>query len=182
MWCIIELVMQMKKHIVDYSFYLIFYSIGGFFLERIINILFLGTPFDNSFLIGPYQPLYGSGVVLTILFYDLVIARKKYKTGGSYFVLLLAAIFFTGVVEMIAGEFLEYLTGIVYWDYGLFFNCTYPYTCFVPTSIFGLLSMLVVLYVHPYVKNLRSLLPNYVLYILFGLFIADAIYRIASYL
>lgn len=172
----------MKKHMEDYFFYLILYSIGGFFLERIINILFLGTPYDNSFLYGPYQPLYGSGVLLTILFYDFVFTKRAHKTGVSYVVLLFAAIFFTGLVEVITGEFLEYLTGIVYWNYGLIFPCSYPYTCFIPTSLFGILSLVVVLFIHPYVKNLKTLLPKAVIYIVFLVFIIDVIVRISSYL
>ena len=172
----------MRKQFESYFFYLIFYSIGGFFLERVINILFLGTPYDNSFLYGPWQPLYGSGVLLTILFYDVVFLKRTHKTGVSYVVLLFAAIFFTGLVEAITGEFLEALTGVVYWNYGLIFPCSYPYTCFIPTSLFGLISLLVVLFIHPYVKNLKEVLPGIFLYIIFIIFLIDATVRITSYL
>jgi len=172
----------MRKQFESYFFYLIFYSIGGFFLERVINILFLGTPYDNSFLYGPWQPLYGFGVLLTILFYDFVFLKRAHKTGVSYVVLLFLAIFFTGLVEVITGEFLEALTGIVYWNYGLIFTCSYSYTCFIPTSLFGLISLLVVICIHPYVKNLKELLPRVLLYIIFITFLIDAIIRITSYL
>lgn len=172
----------MKKTILTYSFYLIFYSIGGFFLERIINIIFLGVPYDNSFLIGPYQPLYGSGIVLTIIVYDFYIKKQIKTKNVQWAILLLFAILFTALVETLTGEFLEALTGTVYWDYGLVFNCSYPYSCLVPTSIFGVISMLVILFVHPYIEQLRYLLKDRYIYILLGIFLVDAVYRITTYM
>ncbi len=172
----------MKNTILTYSFYLILYSIGGFFLERIINILFLGVPYDNSFLIGPYQPLYGSGILLTIIVYDFYIKRYIKTKYVQRVILLLFAILFTALVEIITGEFLEVLTGIVYWDYGLVFNCSYPYSCIIPTSIFGVISMLVILFIHPYIAQLRSMIKNRYIYIMITIFLIDAIYRITSYL
>ena len=173
---------SMKKTILTYGFYLFFYSVGGFFLERIINILFLGSPYNNSFLYGPYQPLYGSGIVLTIIVYDLYIKNHIKQRIVKIVVLTIFAILLTGLVETITGEFLEALTGIVYWNYGLFFPCSYPYSCFIPTSIFGVISVLVILFIHPFIEQLRLLLKDQIIFILLVLMLIDAIIRIGSYL
>lgn len=172
----------MKNIVRTYAFYLLFYSVGGFFLERIINLLFLGTPYDNSFLIGPYQPLYGSGILLTIIAYDFYIKKQIKSTHLQYTLLLVVAIVFTGLVETITGEFLELLTGIVYWDYSLFFPCSYPYSCPIPTSIFGIISFGVILTIHPWVIHLRLMIKDWIIDILLGLFFIDAIISIVSYL
>jgi len=172
----------MKKIILTYGFYLFIYSVGGFFLERIINLLFLGYPYDNSFLYGPYQPLYGSGIVLTIIVYDAYIKHHINDKVVKLIVLLIAAILLTGLVETLTGEFLEALTGIIYWNYGLFFPCSYPYSCLIPTSIFGVISVLVIYFIHPYIIHLRNLLKDqFIIAILLIMFI-DAAIRIISYL
>ena len=61
----------MKK----YFIYLLVYSFGGYVLERIINLIAFGKWVENRVLIGPYQPLYGAGIVLAILVYDLLIVK-----------------------------------------------------------------------------------------------------------
>ena len=128
-----------------YFLYLLFYSFGGFLLERIINVVFLGYWYDNSVLLGPYQPLYGSGVLLTIIFVDVVYVRMK-RIKGIYkeIILIIMAILFTGLVEAITGYGFEYFFGLHLWDYGNTFPCRLEYICIYPTSLFGVISYLVV--------------------------------------
>ena len=78
----------MKK----YFIYLLVYSFGGYVLERIINLIAFGKWVENRVLIGPYQPLYGAGIVLAILVYDLVIV--KYVDNKNARMLLLFILFF----------------------------------------------------------------------------------------
>ena len=164
-----------------YFMYLIFYSVGGFVLERIINLLFYGEWLDNSVLIGPYQPLYGSGILLTIIFYDTVLSKVKnikliYKEIG----LIIAAIVFTGIVEAITGYGFEFLYGVHLWDYGEFFPCSLEYVCIYTTSLFGILSYMVVKYVHPLISRDLSGVNNYLFYTILAIFIIDIIYTFIS--
>ncbi len=158
-----------------YFLYLLFYSFGGFILERIINLVFLGYYWDNSVLIGPYQPLYGSGVVLTILFMDYILNRWNSKQLYKDGLLLIAAIFFTGLVEASTGYMYQILYDMHLWDYGRTFTCNLEYVCVLPTSMFGVISFFVVKFIHPYVKKWMSKVPDKLYYILLGIFIIDVI-------
>lgn len=160
-----------------YFMFLIFYSVGGYVLERIINLVALGYWYDNSVLIGPYQPLYGSGILLTILFHDITYKNLRHKKPILRDMLLLVvAILSTGLVEFITGEGYELLTGIELWNYGQSFPCTYPYVCIYPTTLFGIMSFLVVRYLHPEVKMSIQRVGDLFFYFILLIFTVDVVY------
>ena len=142
-----------------YFLYLMFYSIAGFFLERIINLIAFGGWVDNSVLIGPYQPLYGVGILLAIIIYDLFLKRFENKF-VMYGLLLIVSIITTGMSEAIMGYGYEFLYGIGLWDYGATFTCKLDYVCVLPTSMFGFFSFLVIVFVHPFVRGFLNKIPK----------------------
>ena len=164
----------MKK----YFIYLIIYSIGGFILERIINLIFLGEYYDNSVLYGPYQPLYGAGVLMAILLYDFLIHKIDNKV-LMYGTLLIVSIITTGISEAVTGYGYQFLYNIRLWDYNLIFSCQIPYVCFIPTTLFGIISFFVIVYLHPIFKKWVEKIPkmqfNYGFWIMFIIFILDII-------
>ena len=161
----------MKK----YFIYLIVYSVGGFILERIINLIAYGSWYDNSVLIGPYQPLYGSGVVMAIIIYDFIISKKIDNNIIRSLVLLFTAILTTALSEAITGLGYEFLYGIVLWNYGEFFSCSFPYVCYIPTTLFGIGSYLAIVFLHPKIKKYTNLVPDYLAFIVLIIFSLDVI-------
>ncbi len=161
----------MKK----YFIYLMVYSVGGFILERIINLVALGYWYDNSVLIGPYQPLYGSGIVLAIIIYDFIIVKKLNNESFENVALLFTAIFTTALVETVTGFGYEFLYGATLWNYSLFFPCQLPYVCVIPTSLFGIGSYLIIIFIHPKIKKYLLNIPNYLVFIILTAFILDII-------
>lgn len=159
-----------------YLTYLFFYSVGGFILERIINLIFLGYWWDNSVLIGPYQPLYGNGVVLTILFFEFVWPKIKGQVWFRHGILIIVAILATALSEATTGVFYESITGIKLWDYNQTFTCSYPYVCVLPTSLFGVLSYAVVYWVHPYLKPFLDKVPNWFFFTILAIVTVDILY------
>ena len=161
----------MKK----YFIYLLIYSFGGFVLERIINLIAFGEWVENRVLLGPYQPLYGAGILMAIIVYDFVlekhISNKKLRT----LALLVTAIITTGISEAVTGFGYELLYGTSLWDYNLFFTCNLKYICVIPTSLFGILSFLAIYFIHPYIKMFEKAISNNVAKILFILFVIDII-------
>ena len=161
----------MKK----YFIYLLVYSFGGYILERMINLIAFGHWVENRVLIGPYQLLYGTGILLAIIVYDLVlkiyISNKKIRVLS----LLLIAIITTGISEAVTGFGYEYLYDTSLWDYNLFFTCNLKYVCIIPTSLFGILSFFAIILLHPYIKSLELMVPKYIGQILFILFVIDII-------
>lgn len=161
----------MKK----YFLYLLIYSIGGYILERIINLIAYGHWVENRVLIGFYQPLYGAGILMAILLYDFVL--EKYIGNKLYrmFALLITTIITTGISEAVVGFGYDYLYGVSLWDYNLYFSCNLKYVCLIPTTLFGILSFTAIILVHPYIKTIEKMVPKTVATILFVIFIIDII-------
>ena len=161
----------MKK----YFIYLVVYSVGGFVLERIINLIAYGVWYDNSVLIGPYQPLYGSGVVMAIIAYDFIIKKNINNNIIRNIVLAITAILTTGLSEAITGYGFEYFYGVALWNYGEFLPCSLKYVCYIPTTLFGIGSYLVIKFIHPFTENYEKLIPKYLFYLILTIFGFDII-------
>ncbi len=161
----------MKK----YFIYLLIYSFGGYILERIINLIAFGHWVENKVLIGPYQPLYGVGILLTIIIYDFVLKKYIGSKKVRILTLLVTAIITTGISEAVAGFGYEYLYDTSLWNYNLYFTCNLKYVCIIPTSLFGTLSFFAIILLHPYIKILEKMVLKNVAIILFILFIIDII-------
>ncbi|MGM0436485.1 MAG: putative ABC transporter permease [Bacillota bacterium] len=157
-------------------FYIIVYGFLGYVLERIINLVFLGVWLDNSVLIMPVQPMYGLGVVGAILIYSQIRKLKLNKV-PEITLLMIAAIFTTALSEALSGELYELLYDKSLWDYGNTFSlCTYPYVCVIPTGLFGILSGLSVLLVHPYIKAHTKAFPRIFIIVAIVLVAMDFVY------
>lgn len=163
-----------------YFMYLMIYSFLGFILERIINVIALQEYYDNSVLVGPYQPLYGVGILLAIIFYDLYLKNINRKI-PKYLSLTIISILTTAFSEWIHGEGFELFQGYALWNYGqTFAMCEYPYVCALPTTLFGVLSALTIILIHPSIEKVIISMPQrlfkWTFSILFFLFTIDVIY------
>lgn len=165
----------MKK----YFIYLMIYSVGGFILERFINLIFIGSMYDNSVLIGPYQPLYGAGVLMAILVYDFFLKEIK-NNYLKYGLLLLVAIITTGISEAVTGYGMEFFYDKHLWNYQDYFPLSLVYVGIIPTTLFGIASFLVIVFVHPffetYIDTLRKNVLHTLFYVLFIVFSIDVLY------
>ncbi|MCF7925510.1 MAG: putative ABC transporter permease [Candidatus Izimaplasma sp.] len=161
-----------------YLYYLVLYSILGFILERVINLFAFGYPLDNSVLVGPWQPLYGSGIVLAIVIYEQLIKRVIPTHFLKLIALLIVAIITTALSEAFTGYGNEILTGDILWNYNAFFTCQSPFVCLLPTTLFGFGSFLTILLLHPFIASLYRLTPKYITYLAFLLFFVDSVYTI----
>jgi len=142
-----------------YFIYLVFYSVGGFILERYINLFFLGSFYDNSVLVGPYQPLYGAGILMAIIVYDFFLKGIPNKA-LKYSLLLIVSIITTGISEAVTGYSMDALYDIQLWTYSDYFPLSGQYVGWIPTSLFGLLSFLVIVFIHPFVRKAVNLIPG----------------------
>ncbi|MGN0732801.1 MAG: hypothetical protein ACI4LC_01350 [Emergencia sp.] len=136
----------MAFHFNSWLVYFYFYSIFGWLFES-GNVSIRQKKWVNrGFMKGPWLPLYGSGAVV-ILVATLPFAQYP------------AAVFFAGAV---AATILEYFTGVAmlelfkvrYWDYSYRKIQFQGHICLVSTIVWGLLSLLMVYIVHPWVAHL----------------------------
>lgn len=156
-------------------FYVVVYGVFGYALERVINLVAYGSWFDNRVLTLPVQPMYGLGVVLAVVIFRQM-ERFPIKRMWRVALLFPVAILTTAFSEWISGEGYELLNDRTLWDYGqTFAMCNYPYVCILPTSLFGILSALAVLFIHPTVEKLSARLPGWAVYTVSGLVLLDMI-------
>ena len=87
-----------------YFVYFMIYSFLGFVLERIINVIFLGYYYDNSVLVGPYQPLYGLGILLAVIFYDLYLKDMKRKLPKYLSLIIIAILTIHPIIDKLVGK------------------------------------------------------------------------------
>jgi len=150
------------------------YSFLGYVLERIINVIAFGTWLDNSVLYGPFQPMYGIGVVLSVALWTLL--RKTALTPAlKVLFLCIGAGLFTWASEMFSGTMYERLYGFMLWDYRLTFDlwCHHPYSCIIPTTLFGFLAAFTAMVVHPDIAKWADRIPLWQGVLLLVLFVFD---------
>lgn len=158
------------------AFYLVLYGFLGWALERVINVVYFGFWYDNRVLFTYVQPMYGLGVVLTLIAYERF-KKKSSKTGVVISLTIIFAIIFTAFSEFISGLGYEYLYGELLWDYRMAFpSCYHPYVCIIPSSLFGVLSAFTVIFVHPHIEVFTSFVPKYIKAGLVGIVVIDFIW------
>lgn len=134
-----------------YLYYFFIYSFLGWCLEVCYAALNTGRFINRGFLNGPYCPIYGVGVVIIIVF---VFPLRK-----NIFILFIASVILTSILELVTGFALEKIFHYRWWDYSdVPFNIC-GYICLKFSIIWGLACVLVVDIIHPVVESVISWLP-----------------------
>ena len=142
------------------SFYIVVYSFLGWALERIINVVYYAEWYDNRVLHLWFQPMYGLGVVFTLIAYEKL-QKYRIKKRTVFALTALIAILFTAMFEALSGYGYLYLFGEELWNYKEAFPfCQNPYVCIVPSSLFGLFSAYTVIYLHPNIEMWLAYIPK----------------------
>lgn len=129
--------------------YFCIYSFLGYLMESIYVSLFQKKWISSGLLQGPYIPLYGFGVMILLFLSPLL---------TSYLL--------TFIIGAIAMSLLEYITSIYIekvfhhhcWDYSKHFLNINGRVCFIYSLIWGLLSIIVIHYIHPFLSQIIT--PN----------------------
>ncbi len=160
-----------------YFMYLIVYSILGFILERIINLIFLGEYYDNSVLFGPWQPLYGSGIAIAILIISSLGLLNNFSKAYKPILALMICILSTYFVEAVTGYGFEVAFGVQLWDYNEFFNPELgtEYINLIASTLFGFLSFIAIIFIHPFIKKFVKWCHPVIVYQLCILFLLDVV-------
>lgn len=159
--------------------YFIAYSVLGWCMETVYCSVQAGHFVPRGFLYGPLCPIYGVGVLMMICWFQplmdwpflFYVAATVGMTSWEYFV----------------GWFLETTTHVKYWDYSdKRFNIK-GRVCLSIAMTWGILSYLVLYFIHPFVSAQLRRIPDIARYVLDGVFlgllIADAgvtIYQLAK--
>lgn len=121
------------------------YSFVGWCFECIHMAITTKEVVNRGFLNGPFIPVYGVGLTLI----TLLLSRFK----SNFLLLLVLSVFVIGVVEYLAGYFLEKIFKIRWWDYSNRKFNLHGRVCLNTMTIFITGAMLIIYFLHPIIMN-----------------------------
>ena len=130
-----------------YTYFLLYfiYSIIGWFLEVCLAFYEHKKFVNRGFLIGPYCPIYGVGCLL------LTILLSKYINEPG--VIFAFSIFICATLEYLTSYLMEKIFKLRWWDYSnMKFNIN-GRICLETLIPFGIIGVLVVKYISPFLIN-----------------------------
>ena len=155
--------------------------VGGWVLELLFRRGVHGKWVNPGFLVGPYLPLYGTGLVLMFWLCDLL-SGVAGGSGVLHYVLVI-------LILMVAMTALEYVTGLIFikgmkvklWDYSKRPGNIQGIICPLFTLLWGGVGAAYYLFLHPAVmRSLYWLADNlafsFVIGLFFGIFLIDVVY------
>lgn len=122
------------------------YSFTGWLMEVIVKLIQYKRFINRGFLIGPYCPIYGWGAIL------ITLLLKKYL--DDPLALFLFGMFICSILEYYTSYFMEKLFNARWWDYSTKkFNIN-GRICLDTMIPFGLLGMLIMYVINPFLFNI----------------------------
>ncbi|MFA6706475.1 MAG: putative ABC transporter permease [Sphaerochaetaceae bacterium] len=129
--------------------YMFAYSVIGYVCETAYCSFGKKRFVDRGFLQGPYLPVYGLGALAVITLLDSIAHRPV-------LVFVLGALI-CSIVEFVTGWLLQIIFHARLWDYSKHRFNLYGRVCLLNTTLFGLLALIAVTFIHP---ALRAILQN----------------------
>lgn len=128
------------------------YSFAGWFMESFGGIFKEKKLINRGFLIGPYCPVYGVGVVA------ITILLSKYTNDLP--ILFILSILICGTLEYSTSYIMEKLFHARWWDYkNKKFNIN-GRICLETLIPFGIVGTLILYYVNPFFENIYMEIPS----------------------
>ncbi len=137
------------------------YSIAGWIMES-VNISIRNKKFTNrGFLIGPYCPIYGWGVVL------ITILLQKYH--DDIFATFSLSILICGTLEYATSFIMEKIFKARWWDYSKRkFNIN-GRICLETLIPFGIAGTTITMFINPFLLKYINMVPRVAMYVILGI-------------
>ena len=161
----------MNINLIELTTYFIIYSFLGWVMESIFRSICERKIINTGFLRGPFCPIYGIGATIMFLFLE--------EFANKPLLLFFISIVILTVWEYVVGIFLEKVFNTKYWDYSNHKINFQGRICLTNSICWGILGVLFVEYIHPFVQETISRIDtnllNYIMAIFFVIFVADTI-------
>ena len=146
----------MGQQLFEILMYFIIYSVLGWIMESIIRSVIERKIINTGFLKGPVCPIYGIGAIIMLLFLE------RFQEN-------IIALFFIAIVvlttwEYLVGVLLEKMFNTKYWDYSHQKFNFQGRICLTNSLFWGVLGVVFVKYIHPFVQGLISKVDMNLLY------------------
>ena len=157
-----------------YFMLFIIYSVLGWIMECILNIIQKHKFVNRGFLIGPYCPIYGFGVVIV----SLLLTRAS----KHIIILFLLSSVICGTLEYLTSYFMEKIFKARWWDYSnKKFNIN-GRICLETLIPFGLISVFVICVLNPWILDKLYIIPKNILtYVIIGFIIIFIVDNLVSF-
>lgn len=152
-----------------YFLLFIFYSFIGWIIEIINELITEKRYVNRGFLIGPYCPIYGCGVILMILLLNRYL--------NDPVVLFIMAVIICSILEYFTSYIMEKIFKARWWDYTeRKFNIN-GRICLETMVPFGIGGLIIMYFVNPFITGVLNMIPTVLLklisIILFVVFLVD---------
>ena len=141
----------MMKTLETWFLWLMIYSIIGWVYESTICSIGHKKLINRGFLNGPYCPIYGTGAVLVLL----VLGRIQNPV-----LLFFAGAVVTCSLEYLTSWLMEKLFHARWWDYSKRKFNIGGRVCLIGAVVFGAFSVVLILFLHPWIKSLTDRLTD----------------------
>ena len=143
-----------------YFMLFIIYAFLGWIMECILGLIQNHKFVNRGFLIGPYCPIYGVGVVIVTLLLS--------RFSNNIILLFISSTILCGILEYFTGYLMEKIFNARWWDYtDKKFNIN-GRVCLEYLLAFGVICVLVISFVNPWIFDKLYLIPKNILHILAG--------------
>lgn len=154
------------------------FSLFGHLLESIIY-LFLDNNGYSGIMYGPWTPVYGFGIILITIIYNLIKKTKLNNFIKVILIFLISMILLT-FIEYIGGISIEYFFHKKLWSYkGLKFNIG-PFIALEISIIWGICSIIYIYLIKPITDKIIKRIPYYITICISVFFIIDLIVTIIN--
>lgn len=154
-----------------YEFLFLFGSFIGFILEITFSRIYNKEWINPGFLVGPWVPIYGFGMICAIIVYNFI--------PNIFFASLISCLLLT-LMELIAGIMFKRMN-VKLWDYSDYTLNYKGYICLFFSLIWFVSALLFYIFFIIHVTNISTAFINFdyspfILGIILGLFLIDVIY------
>ncbi|MGG5461767.1 putative ABC transporter permease [Clostridium sp. B9] len=140
------------ENIIYKILYIIIYSFLGWICE-VIYCYILDHKFTNrGFLNGPLCPVYGFGALFVLTFLN--------DFRNNVFLVFILGVIITSVLEYVTSVILEVSFHTKWWDYSNHKFNIHGRVCLLNSTLFGILSVVLVEVINPAIVNLVSKFPK----------------------
>lgn len=144
-----------------YAFYFVLYSFAGWICETIYCSALVKKFVNRGFLSGPFCPIYGFGALSVILILQPLVKEKI--SIENFVIVFLVGMIVTTALEYLTAVLLEKLFHAKWWDYSKDRFNIKGRICLKNSVMFGIMSALLMLFIHPAVEKLTAAVPEYLL-------------------
>ena len=166
----------MGKELFEILTYFIIYSFMGWVMESIVRTIAEKKIINTGFLHGPICPIYGIGAIIMFTFLDV------FK--NNILLLFVISILVLTVWEYLVGVLLEKMFHTKYWDYSDHKFNFQGRVCLTNSICWGVLGVLFVKYIHPFMEGQIAKIDSNILYFVIGIIsicvLVDAIVSITK--